>query len=59
MRQIPVLFGVIEAVADDEAILDREADVFDRHVHAPRDGLLSRQAVRSVRGLRARRMSCR
>ena len=32
VRQVAVLLGVVEAVADDEAILDREADVLDLHV---------------------------
>ena len=32
-----MLFGVVESVADDEPVLDRKADVVDRHVHeAPR-----------------------
>src|SRR5205814_752920 len=37
VREIAVPLGVVEAVADDEAIFDREADVFDLHVDlAPR-----------------------
>src|ERR1043166_9397616 len=35
MRKIPVLLSVVEAVADDEVILDREADVLDGHVDLP------------------------
>src|SRR5258708_4105522 len=32
VRQGAVLFGVIETIADDKAIVDREADVLDPHV---------------------------
>src|SRR5207249_11883077 len=37
--QIAELFGVIEAVADHEAILDFEAGIFHLHVHPPARGL--------------------
>ena len=33
VRQVAVLLRVIEPVADDEVILDGEADVIDLHVH--------------------------
>src|SRR6185436_7292612 len=37
VREIAVLLGVIESVAHDEVVLDREADVFHRHLNpAPR-----------------------
>src|SRR5882672_5075071 len=45
MRKVAVLFGVIEAVADHEAILDREADVFDLHVD-----LTARRLAQEARG---------
>ena len=32
VRQVAVLLGVVEPVADDELVLDREADVLDLHV---------------------------
>ena len=32
VRQIAVLFRVVEAVADDEAVVDCKADVVDLHV---------------------------
>src|SRR6266478_5377404 len=48
MRQVSVLFRVVEAVADDEAIFDCEADVFDLHVDlAPRR--LAEEARRAKR----------
>ena len=59
VRQVTVLLPVIQPVADVELVLDREADVLDLDSILRRDGLLSRHAVRRVRGERARRMSCR
>ena len=35
VRQIPVLLGVVQPVADDESILNAESDVLDGHVHLP------------------------
>ena len=60
VRQVAILLGVVQPVADDELVLDREARrTPPRRRPTLRDGLLSRQAVRSVFGDRARRMSCR
>lgn len=39
MGQVPVLFGKIKTVADDEAILDGETNVFDAHIHLSPRGL--------------------
>src|SRR5438093_12574420 len=37
VREVAILFGVVETVADDEAVFDGEADVFDLDVDlAPR-----------------------
>ena len=53
VREVAILFGVVEAVADDEPILDREADVLDLDVDlAPRG--LAEEAGRAQR-LRAAR----
>jgi hypothetical protein len=35
VRQVPVLLGEIEPIADDEPVLDLEPDVVDRHVDQP------------------------
>ena len=39
MWKIAVLFGVVEAVADHEPIVNREADVLDGDIHLPARGL--------------------
>ena len=43
--QVAVLLGVVEPVADDEVVLDREADVLDRHVD-----LAARRLAQQARG---------
>src|SRR5689334_20652436 len=46
VRQVPVLLRVIQPVADDEVILDREADVIHLHVD-----LAPRRLAQEARGL--------
>ena len=38
------MLAVVEAVADDELVRDREADVVDRDVHEPPGGLVEERA---------------
>ncbi len=58
--KIAILLGVVQAVADDEVIFDREADVLDLHVDLC--GATACSAGRrcaATSGSRARRISCR
>src|SRR6185369_4261534 len=43
-RQVPVPLRPVEAVADDEAILDGEAEVVDRHLDLGARGLVEQGA---------------
>ena len=50
MREVAIFLVVVESVADDEPVFDRESDVLDLDVHYPA-GRLAQQA-RGPQGLR-------
>src|SRR5688500_9272894 len=51
--EIAIAFGVIQAIADDEAVLDREADVIDPDGH-----LAPRRLVQKACGRQGSRIAC-